>query len=64
MSEDKCAYCGDKIEGEGIRRGSKAYCCEACAFEGSRSADCAGRADVSQASLQEEMEFRENPPIS
>jgi len=66
MSEEKtvCAYCGDVIEGEGIRRGPRVYCCEACVFEGSRSVDCAGRSDASQASLKEEMEYRANPPIS
>ncbi len=66
MSERKlrCAYCQEEIEGEPIRRGNRLYCSEACAFEGSRSVDCAGRTDVSQASLQAEMEFREHPPTS
>jgi hypothetical protein len=41
-----CNYCEDPIEGDPIRRGSKVYCCEACAFEGSRSVDCGGRADT------------------
>lgn len=59
-----CAYCHEEIEGEPVQRGSKIYCCEACAFEGGRSVDCAGRSDASQASLQEEMEFRRNPPSS
>jgi len=59
-----CSYCKEEIEGEPIRRGAHLYCSQACAFEGSRSLDCAGRTDVSQASLEEEMKFRENPPIS
>ena len=42
----ECAYCHEGIEGEPIQRGEKAYCCEACAFEGSRSVDCGGRADT------------------
>ena len=40
-----CDYCGEEIEGEPIRRGDKVYCCEACAFEATRSVDCGGRAD-------------------
>ena len=39
-----CDNCRDEIEGELVRRGSRVYCCEACAFEASRSADCGGRA--------------------
>lgn len=65
MSEKRvCAYCGEEITGEGVRRGRRLYCSEACAFEDSRSLDCAGRTDISRASLEEEMEFRKNPPIS
>ncbi len=45
MEEKVCAYCGDPIEGEPVRRGSKLYCCEACAFEANRSKDCGGRTD-------------------
>jgi hypothetical protein len=45
MVEVACDFCGEAVEGEPIRRGSKVYCCEACAFEGSRSSDCAGRGD-------------------
>jgi hypothetical protein len=41
-----CDYCGEEIEGEPIRRGDRVYCCEACAFEASRSTDCGGRIDV------------------
>ena len=64
VAKPVCAYCQEEVEGEPVQRGSKIYCCEACAFEGGRSVDCAGRSDVSQASLQDEMEFRRNPPNS
>lgn len=66
MSEGQrtCAYCGEAIEGKGVQRGSTLYCSDACAFEGSRSKDCAGRTDVNRASLEEEMEYRKNPPTS
>jgi hypothetical protein len=40
-----CAYCHEPIEDEPVRRGEKVYCCEACAFEASRSVDCGGRSD-------------------
>ena len=40
-----CDYCGEEIEEEHIRRGDRVYCCDACAFEASRSADCGGRSD-------------------
>lgn len=42
-----CDQCHEAFEGEPIRRGSQLYCCEACAFEAGRSADCAGRTDSS-----------------
>jgi hypothetical protein len=50
-----CDYCGDLIEGDAIQRGNKVYCCEACAFEGSRSVDCGGRADttIAQSSVEQ-----------
>ncbi len=65
MSEKRvCAYCGEEVMGEVVRRGRRIYCSEACAFEDSRSLDCAGRTDVSRASLEEELKFREHPPIS
>jgi hypothetical protein len=50
-----CDYCGDPIESDPIKRGSKVYCCEACAFEGSRSVDCGGRADtaIAQSSVEQ-----------
>ena len=46
MSELKCDFCNEGIEGEAIQRGNKVYCSEACAFEASRSADCGGRTDT------------------
>jgi hypothetical protein len=66
MGENKtlCAFCGDTVGAEPVQRGANVYCCEACAFEAGRSVDCAGRTDGSQASLEEEMEFRNNPPTS
>ena len=42
-----CDYCHDACEDEPIRRGDRVYCCEACAFEASRSKDCGGRTDSS-----------------
>jgi len=45
MTELECDFCGDPIAGEPIKRGDLVYCCEACAFEASRSADCGGRSD-------------------
>jgi len=59
-----CPNCKEEIEGEGVRRGNVAYCSEACAYEGSRAKDCAGRTDVNRASLEEELEYRKNPPTS
>jgi hypothetical protein len=59
-----CAFCGEPVGPDAVHRRAKVYCCEACAFEAGRSVDCAGRTDGSQASLEEEMQFRENPPIS
>jgi hypothetical protein len=41
----KCDFCGDPIEADAVVRGERVYCCEACAFEASRSADCGGRSD-------------------
>ena len=64
MSEKICPNCKEEIEGEGVRRGNVLYCSEACAYEGSRAKDCAGRTDVNRASLEEELEYRKNPPIS
>jgi hypothetical protein len=45
MAELSCDFCGDAIKDEPLRRGSRVYCCEACAFEATRSSDCAGRRD-------------------
>jgi hypothetical protein len=65
MSEKRvCPNCKEEIEDEGVRRGNVVYCSEACAYEGSRAKDCAGRTDVSRASLEEELEYRKNPPLS
>ena len=40
-----CDHCHEEVE-EPIYQGNKVYCCQACAFEGSRSADCGGRSDI------------------
>lgn len=45
MAELRCDFCYEPIEDEPIRRGSKVYCSEACAFEATRGKDCAGRTD-------------------
>jgi hypothetical protein len=45
MGELSCDFCGEAIEDETLRRGSRVYCSEACAFEAMRSSDCAGRRD-------------------
>ena len=43
----RCDNCREELGSgdEAIRRGNNVYCCEACAFEANRSADCEGRAD-------------------
>ena len=43
----RCDNCREELEpgDEPIRRGDKVYCCEACAFDAGRSADCSGRTD-------------------
>ena len=33
----KCGNCGEEIDGEPIKKGTRLYCCEGCAFEGLRS---------------------------
>ena len=50
-----CDNCREDFENEPIRRGSKIYCCEACAYEASRSIDCGGRADshITQSAVEE-----------
>ncbi len=47
MAEQTCDFCGEPIEAEdeSLRRGNRIYCSQACAFEATRSADCAGRTD-------------------
>jgi len=45
MPEERCAFCGELIEGEPVRQGNLVYCSEACAFEATRSKDCGGRSD-------------------
>lgn len=55
----RCEYCGEAIDGEPLRRGSRVFCTEACAFEATRSKDCGGRADsVSAPSV---VEFPQRP---
>jgi hypothetical protein len=44
-TEEVCAYCGEELGENPIRRGTVVYCSEACAFEASRSVDCGGRTD-------------------
>jgi hypothetical protein len=46
MTEKLCDFCGEEIEDDPIRRGSRTYCSEACAFEATRSTDCSGRTDT------------------
>lgn len=61
MSEEKCAYCGEVIEGDGVRRGRLVYCSEACAFEDTRSKDCGGRTDSVSAPSVVEFPDRSEP---
>jgi hypothetical protein len=42
---ETCDHCGEELGKEPVRQGDKVYCCQACAFEASRSKDCSGRAD-------------------
>ena len=44
-TERKCDNCGEELGPNPMQRGGKVYCCEACAFEAQRSADCGGRSD-------------------
>ncbi len=44
-TEEVCAFCGEELGENPVRRGKFSYCSEACAFEASRSIDCGGRAD-------------------
>jgi hydrogenase maturation factor HypF (carbamoyltransferase family) len=41
-----CDHCKEELPDEPVRRGTQVYCCEACAFEASRSHDCGGRTDT------------------
>ena len=55
MTETRlCDNCHEELGEEPIRRGDKIYCCEACAFEASRSVDCGGRSDsnVAQSTVE------------
>ena len=45
MAERPCDFCGEPVGKDPVKRGSKAYCSEACAFEATRSTDCTGRTD-------------------
>jgi hypothetical protein len=49
-----CDNCHEELEKDPVRRGDKVYCCEACAFEASRSVDCGGRSDsnVAQSNVE------------
>ena len=59
MSEPRCEYCGEIIEGEPVLRGTLVYCTEACAFEATRSKDCSGRTD--SVSAPPVVEFQKPP---
>jgi len=50
-----CDNCGEELPEKPIRRGNRVYCCEACAFEASRSQDCGGRTDTAFAERVIEM---------
>jgi len=43
--EVMCSQCREELGREPVYQGDKVYCCQACAFEAGRSADCSGRAD-------------------
>ena len=50
-----CDHCHEEFQGEPVRRGERCYCCEACAFEATRSKDCGGRADTSMSQSNTEV---------
>ena len=55
-TERKCDNCGEELGPNPVQRGGQVYCCEACAFEASRGADCGGRVDstISQSIVERE----------
>jgi hypothetical protein len=46
MDKLVCEYCGEPLGPNPVRRGEHVYCCDACAYEAERPADCAGRTDT------------------
>jgi len=52
MAERLCDFCGEPVGDEPIQRGDVVYCSEACAFEATRSTDCAGRTSSTMADKQ------------
>jgi len=45
-----CDNCGEELGPEPIIRGDRVYCCQACAYEATRSVDCAGRGSETMSS--------------
>ena len=43
--ESVCDYCGEELSEKPVRLGERVFCCDACAFEATRSKDCGGRTD-------------------
>ncbi len=62
MSVLQCANCGEEIEAEPVKRGTRLFCSTACAFEAARSVDCSGRTDVSQTTTPAEEISNPNIP--
>jgi hypothetical protein len=54
-----CDYCGEEIGEKPVRHSNRIYCCEACAFEAARSADCGGRTDIHSSQPSAETESAE-----
>jgi hypothetical protein len=52
-----CNRCGEELPEEPIRLGNLTFCCQACAYEASRSQDCGGRTDVHISQPPEELEL-------
>ncbi len=44
-AKEICDRCGEPLGPNPVMRGEKVYCCQACAFEAQRPADCGGRSD-------------------